>query len=246
MRAEILWKTRRSHNKALSFYFLEVFGLYYIGSFPCDPDYLKHYGIKGQKRGIRRFQNEDRTWTEEGKIRYGRKSLGLLKKLNDIMNSKWDYGVIHNGKRLTDTSKYNWGKNYRTTPVKELEKTKIGTCWDFTNYQHYVLKKMGIPDKSYMLLIPKSSDPNDLVTHTFTTFELGGKSYWIESAAWPKRGVHKIKSHGDVVSELMDMYGNPGLGYALYNYNPEGMDQGLTDKEFFNRATDDRNYVDGK
>lgn len=35
---------------------------------------LNHSGIKGQKWGIRRYQNEDRTWTAEGKIRYGRKS----------------------------------------------------------------------------------------------------------------------------------------------------------------------------
>lgn len=33
--------------------------------------YLVHHGIKGQKWGVRRFQNEDRTWTAEGKIRYG-------------------------------------------------------------------------------------------------------------------------------------------------------------------------------
>ncbi len=35
---------------------------------------LKHYGIKNQKWGVRRFQNEDGTWTEEGKIRYGSNS----------------------------------------------------------------------------------------------------------------------------------------------------------------------------
>ena len=34
---------------------------------------LMHYGISGQKWGIRRFQNEDKSLTEEGKIRYARK-----------------------------------------------------------------------------------------------------------------------------------------------------------------------------
>ena len=33
--------------------------------------YLIHYGIKGQKKGQRRFQNEDGSLTEEGKRRYG-------------------------------------------------------------------------------------------------------------------------------------------------------------------------------
>ena len=31
---------------------------------------LYHYGVKGQKWGIRRYQNPDGTLTEEGKIRY--------------------------------------------------------------------------------------------------------------------------------------------------------------------------------
>lgn len=34
--------------------------------------FIAHYGIKGQKYGVRRFQNEDRTWTDAGKFRYGR------------------------------------------------------------------------------------------------------------------------------------------------------------------------------
>jgi hypothetical protein len=33
-------------------------------------DFLIHYGIKGQSWGIRRYQNEDGTLTEEGKQRY--------------------------------------------------------------------------------------------------------------------------------------------------------------------------------
>ena len=36
-----------------------------------DPDYLKHYGILGMKRGVRRFQNPDGSLTTEGQKRYG-------------------------------------------------------------------------------------------------------------------------------------------------------------------------------
>lgn len=35
-------------------------------------DYLAHHGILGQKWGVRRFQNEDGTYTEAGKERYGK------------------------------------------------------------------------------------------------------------------------------------------------------------------------------
>lgn len=34
-------------------------------------DFLEHYGIKNMKWGVRRFQNLDRSYTEEGKKRYG-------------------------------------------------------------------------------------------------------------------------------------------------------------------------------
>ena len=49
-----------------------------------DNDYLMHHGIKGQKWGVRRFQNEDGTLTSEGQARYGtmknRGDQGLIKK----------------------------------------------------------------------------------------------------------------------------------------------------------------------
>lgn len=46
-------------------------------------DYLKihelyHWGIKGQKWGIRRYQNPDGSLTEEGKVRYGGDSYDKL------------------------------------------------------------------------------------------------------------------------------------------------------------------------
>ena len=59
---------------------------YYIGSMPVSP-YLEHFGIKGQKWGDRRFQNEDGSLTAAGKARYGvatgseRRTLENLKKI---------------------------------------------------------------------------------------------------------------------------------------------------------------------
>lgn len=52
---------------------------------------LAHYGITGQKWGVRRFENPDGTLTEEGKLRYGTKSGG---------NSKLDRQYDKDIKRL--------------------------------------------------------------------------------------------------------------------------------------------------
>ena len=55
-------------------------GVYYVSGIPYSSDYLMHFGIKGQKWGVRRFQNEDGTLTDSGKKRYAKD----LKKLNSI------------------------------------------------------------------------------------------------------------------------------------------------------------------
>ena len=45
------------------------------------PTYLIHYGIEGQKWGVRRFQNEDGTYTQEGlERRYTKEGYKSLKK----------------------------------------------------------------------------------------------------------------------------------------------------------------------
>ena len=46
---------------------------YYIGTIPCTP-YIEHFGIIGMHWGNRRYQNEDGTLTEAGKVRYGKYS----------------------------------------------------------------------------------------------------------------------------------------------------------------------------
>lgn len=43
-------------------------------------NYLQHHGIKGQKWGVRRFQNEDGSYTSEGKERYGKATAKTLNK----------------------------------------------------------------------------------------------------------------------------------------------------------------------
>lgn len=55
-------------------------------------EYLAHYGIKGQKKGIRRYQYEDGSLTPEGKERYGIKG---NKKYYEYSKVKSAYGPFH-------------------------------------------------------------------------------------------------------------------------------------------------------
>ena len=60
---------------------------YIIGNLSFDSDYLEHHGIKGQKWGVRRFQNKDGSLTEEGISRY--------KKFNSVREAEKQYSEAY-------------------------------------------------------------------------------------------------------------------------------------------------------
>lgn len=59
---------------------------------------LMHHGIKGQKWGVRRYQNEDGSLTAEGEKRYDTKNEGEYTILVDESSNKRYALINHNGK----------------------------------------------------------------------------------------------------------------------------------------------------
>lgn len=72
-----------------------------------DGTYLMHHGIKGQKWGIRRFQNDDGSLTDAGRRRYYRLAgykdgVSLLEKKSLFGKSTDIYEIHSNGKKVGD------------------------------------------------------------------------------------------------------------------------------------------------
>lgn len=85
---------------------------------PEYKDFLAHYGIKGQKYGVRRFQNEDGTLTEEGRRRYGVFT-------SDRINR---YARLANQKGASPEAKERYLEKQRKEIAKSERKIKVGTA----------------------------------------------------------------------------------------------------------------------
>lgn len=129
------------------------------------PTYLIHYGIPGQKWGVRRFQNEDGTYTSEGlERRYTKEGYKSLKK--DYRKSKREA-----------TKEYN--KKYKETRKKvplvtthKANKEQYDAINNFDKYSHE--KAQQLFNKYKDLKIYKAK----LKGKEFDTSKLGMKTYF--------------------------------------------------------------------
>lgn len=89
-----------------------------------DNYYLAHHGAKGQKWGVRRYQNEDGTLTEAGKRRYARDTSGMTaKKKNQYVAdpNKWVKEDLSRSRKLVDSTK-EFSQSVKNVADRQLNK----------------------------------------------------------------------------------------------------------------------------
>lgn len=135
-------------------------GIYYVAGMAYDSNYLEHHGIKGQKWGIRRFQNPDGTLTAAGKERYGKSqgnyfSSDMWKK-DHVTNSEgeceysaWEYfagkGSEGNKKAIDDAMSSKSQSIDRLKRTAQTFMTKSKEDIDkYVEYEKDILEKIGL------------------------------------------------------------------------------------------------------
>lgn len=116
---------------------------YYVGNFFYGDD-VWHYGVKGQKKGVRRYQNEDGSLKPEGYTHYGRNPHPRTRKKKKLTLKKFFQKLFGRGKNSPNptTSK----RKISSVPDDELEARTNRIVKEKNYYRAVADRKQAIRD----------------------------------------------------------------------------------------------------
>lgn len=126
----------------MAVYYESYYGVSSLGS-----DYLMHHGIKGMKWGIRRFQNEDGSYTEAGKRRRGIGRGGERRGLSDKTKARIKTGLKVAGVAAGVGAAAYLGNKYGKDAAKNLLYSHINTDSIGVEDPHRALKEKALAYK---------------------------------------------------------------------------------------------------
>lgn len=125
------------------------------------------------------------------------------------MQSNISYGYLDKkGKiHLPSDKDFNdvWFDNYILEDYDDLLKTKIGNCWDQTEFERIWFFKNGYKIKTYYEMVMLDY-VNPYPTHSFLTYNKDGKWYWFENSDFNNRGIHEFESEDKLLKYQLSTY----------------------------------------
>ena len=152
---------------------------YYVAGIPYS-DELYHHGIKGQKWGIRRYQNLDGTLTDAGKARYGNdpEKRGSKKLERQLIRSMYNNQNKNNLIKLEKQDRKNEKEFKKLDNYNDIKKGNRGKFADemVRKYAKALLKDVGyeVSDNAIEFL---AKQPWFTTPYSWASSSYGNKNY---------------------------------------------------------------------
>ena len=170
--------------------------------------------------------------------------LEKIKEFNKELNG-YDYGVVVKNKPIHDLSSVDT-QQYYTISADTFAHHKIGTCWDYVNYEADWFRKNSITYKCYFAIMGQSGK-RVTPTHTFLTFkDKEGKVYWFESSWGGNQGVREYKGEKELLDDFIDRFTKRRSKWQevdIYEYRPSSTFVGLNSADFINKITTENKMI---
>ena len=154
-----------------------------------DETYLEHFGILGQKWGIRRFQNEDGTLTPEGKERYLNKDGSLTQEGEKRYNEQSQKltNVATTTAELEDIVRKYGLENAQKTKTQVLIPKDEKQLWNYTYIRFKNLEEKYAADKISTEIVTLEDNTDYVVSKLFDK-KLNGQLNYYEPLLYDKTG----------------------------------------------------------
>lgn len=125
------------------------------------------------------------------------KAIKIHEKTKDIEYGWFDKkGIKHN--HISE----GLAKNFSFQSCEELEKSRVGICWETVELDRKYLEEENIPCKSYFFMVPS----RNFYCHSVLVFEDNNKFYWIENSFKKLVGIRSYNSLQELFNDVIDNF----------------------------------------
>lgn len=168
-----------------------------------ENDNLYVWAYKSNKLALDFFDSLGFTIKEDnGRALILKHNKAYIRLIDEMSNIKYGYMDKNGNKNIIIDG--NFANNYYLQSPSSIQSTLIGLSFDQVEYQRYLLSKIKVEHRTYLMLYQDSALG---MAHAFLLFKDSNKKYyWYENVWYKYRGIHEYKSKKEALNDIRNKF----------------------------------------